>query len=574
MTTITTPPTAPSRSDRSTHDARTDAWILWEETQLVPQLNAVVTEINNNAIIAANGAAAATVAIAAANFKGLWSALTGAQPTGISCFHLGAFWILSADVADVTTKVPGTASEWKEAKTINALPYFKYSGAVTNGAAVAINTNGTVSIPAITTESAGTTSTITGANYPNLCYDPVNNKIVAAYVTGAGYLGVVVGTHDSGTGVTTWGAETLINDYLISNFTARCCYDAASGKIVVIAKQSGAPQKGFAAVGTISGTTISFGARVLVTTGTFTQSAQSIVSDPVSGKIVIAGQDNDGSNFAYAWIGTISGTSISFSTRVRLLTDHPVSMQIGGGKLLFASTNTGSTASIAYTAVVTGGTTLTFGGQSTNPAPYAGGYENLITYDTAAKRVLIASSNGTKVSIGSAAISGSSLAFDATATELQASNWLAPSAVYDPIARRHNYIYGDAGNSNYNTMISVYYSGGALVIGSKTVLVSASPVATSITQGGGKCFTGYQQNIVRPWVNYSTSALNYIGIAQDAGANNDYGRVAISQVMVENMTGLTAAAKYYVADNGALTTTETNTFAGTSVSATRLIVKG
>jgi len=574
MTTQITPLATekPQRGNRSTFSILMDAFITWLINTFVPQLNTALVEINDNAIIAANGAGAATVALAATNFKGLYSSLTGAQLKGISCFHLGAFWILSADVADVTTKVPGTASEWKEAKTINALPYFKYSGAVTNGAAVAINANGTVSIPAITTESAGTTSTITGANWPHLCYDPVNNKIVAAYVTASGYLGVAVGTHDSGTGVTTWGAETLINDYLISNLTARCCYDAASGKIVVMAKQSNAPQKGFAAVGTISGTTISFGARVLFTTGTFAQSAQCIVSDPVSGKIVIAGQDNDGSNFSYAWIGTISGTSISFSTRVRLLTDYPVSIEIGGGKLLFAST--GASTNVAYTGVVTGGTTVTFGGQATNPAPYMAGYEFMISYDTAAKRVLIASSNGTKVSIGSAAISGSSLAFDATATELQASNWITPSVVYDPIARRHTYIYADQGNSNYNTIITVYFSGGALVVGSKTVIASVSPTETSITQGGGKCFVSYEQRTVRPWVNYSTSALNYIGIAQGAGANDDYGRVAISQVMVENMTGLTPAAKYYVADNGALTTAETNTFAGTAVSANRLIVKG
>jgi len=114
MTTITTPPTAPSRSDRSTHDARTDAWILWEETQLVPQINLIVGELSGISEVA-------TDVISMSEFKGYWSSLTGALPIPASVSHLGQFWALLESVADVTTEVPSVSSKWQKIKTKSEL---------------------------------------------------------------------------------------------------------------------------------------------------------------------------------------------------------------------------------------------------------------------------------------------------------------------------------------------------------------------------------------------------------------------------------------------------------------------
>jgi len=110
MTTITTPPTAPSRADRSTHDARTDAWILWEETQLVPQINLIVGELSGISEVS-------TDVISMSEFKGYWSSLTGALAIPASVSHLGNFWALLESVADVTTEVPGVSVKWQKIKT-------------------------------------------------------------------------------------------------------------------------------------------------------------------------------------------------------------------------------------------------------------------------------------------------------------------------------------------------------------------------------------------------------------------------------------------------------------------------
>lgn len=58
ITTITTPPPAPQRSDPTTFSDRSDAWLAYTEDELVPGINTVATEIN--AMVAGIDADAAT----------------------------------------------------------------------------------------------------------------------------------------------------------------------------------------------------------------------------------------------------------------------------------------------------------------------------------------------------------------------------------------------------------------------------------------------------------------------------------------------------------------------------------
>ena len=67
------------------------------------------------AILAANTPSV----LAAANFKGLWSGLSGALNVPAMVYHLGAYWVLAANVANVATAVPGTSSSWLALPTGN-----------------------------------------------------------------------------------------------------------------------------------------------------------------------------------------------------------------------------------------------------------------------------------------------------------------------------------------------------------------------------------------------------------------------------------------------------------------------
>ena len=50
------------------------------------------------------------------NYVGSWSSQTGSASVGVSVSHSSSYWILNTDLADITTKTPGTDSEWTEIK--------------------------------------------------------------------------------------------------------------------------------------------------------------------------------------------------------------------------------------------------------------------------------------------------------------------------------------------------------------------------------------------------------------------------------------------------------------------------
>lgn len=68
-----------------------------------------------------DSANSAAIAIAAANFKGNWSALTGALAVPASVYHASKFWLLLSNLADVTAATPGVSGSWLEIITGNVM---------------------------------------------------------------------------------------------------------------------------------------------------------------------------------------------------------------------------------------------------------------------------------------------------------------------------------------------------------------------------------------------------------------------------------------------------------------------
>ena len=110
---ITPLPPAPSRAVPSTFSTLADAFLAALST-FTTEANALQTDVNAKQVIVTTQANAAESAIASANFKGSWSALTGAATVPYCVFHLSRYWQLLSNIADITAKVPGTAAEWVE----------------------------------------------------------------------------------------------------------------------------------------------------------------------------------------------------------------------------------------------------------------------------------------------------------------------------------------------------------------------------------------------------------------------------------------------------------------------------
>lgn len=116
-------PTAPDPNDRATFDARAYPYQVALSGTYRTQINAIAVNVSANATDAATSATdaasasvaasqAASVAASAANFKGNWSDLTGALNMPACVRHSGRFWVLLANLANVTTAVPGVSASW------------------------------------------------------------------------------------------------------------------------------------------------------------------------------------------------------------------------------------------------------------------------------------------------------------------------------------------------------------------------------------------------------------------------------------------------------------------------------
>ena len=98
------------------------------------------------------------------------------------------------------------------------------------------------------------------------------------------------------------------------SFHLSATYDSTNQKVVIAYRDLGNSNYGTAVVGTVSGTSISFGTPVVFETAT--SDYNSATYDSTNQKVVIAYQDSGNSGYGTAIVGTVSGTSISFGTAV------------------------------------------------------------------------------------------------------------------------------------------------------------------------------------------------------------------------------------------------------------------
>ena len=92
----------------------------------------------------------------------------------------------------------------------------------------------------------------------------------------------------------------------------KIAYDSNSDKFLVIYKASN--NYGKCKVGTISGDSVSYGSEVTFASGNTTNIA--VAFDSTNNKVVLSYRDSSNSYYGTAIVGTISGTSITFGTEV------------------------------------------------------------------------------------------------------------------------------------------------------------------------------------------------------------------------------------------------------------------
>lgn len=108
-------PPAPARNRPAQFADEGDAFLGW-----LPGFNDFCEEVRQTAEEAIDASvvaeSSASIAIAAANYKGPWASLTGALAKPASVSHNNALWLLNTNLADVTTAEPGVSPAWARIK--------------------------------------------------------------------------------------------------------------------------------------------------------------------------------------------------------------------------------------------------------------------------------------------------------------------------------------------------------------------------------------------------------------------------------------------------------------------------
>jgi len=468
------------------------------------------------------------------------------------------------------------------------------SGALPSGDAVIVNSDETVSVVAETSISEGTGSPSvldsSRTQFFSTAFDSSTNKVIVSYTDygNANSATVVVGTV-SGTSISFGSPVSTGGQYV--DWTS-VSYDSANDKIVVAYNTGGS---GKAIVGTISGTSVSFGTAVNFAGGNNAEEITSVY-DSNSGKIVISYKDTSASNYGKSVVGTVSGTSISFGSAVTFnssATYYVVStFDSTNNKVILAYKDGGNN---FYGAAIVGdvsGTSISFGSE----VVFESANTDLISlaHDTAQNKTLFSykdNGNSQRGTARVATVSGTSISFGTVVTFTSSAMYSASettSSVYNSLSGKVYVIFADGGNSNRGTIIPATISGTSVTFGSTVVFEtgataypsavydsnSSTVVVAYEDEGNSQAGTGvvYQAG-------YSTTNLtseNFLGFAAHTYADTQSALVNSTCTVDRNQSGLTAGQTYYVQTDGSLGTTaaDPSVVAGTAISSTEIIVKG
>ena len=149
-------------------------------------------------------------------------------------------------------------------------------------------------------------------SFSSITFDSNSNKIVIAYSYSGGR--AIVGTVDPADNSISFGSNTQFEsgttDY------PKAVFDSNSNKVVILYSDASDSDKGKGIVGTVSGTSISFGS-----IAEFFGSASKYIAsvfDTSNNKVVFGYEAYSGGSHLYGQVGTVSSTSISFGTATQL----------------------------------------------------------------------------------------------------------------------------------------------------------------------------------------------------------------------------------------------------------------
>ena len=301
----------------------------------------------------------------------------------------------------------------------------------------------------VTFESGGA-----GIFNPEIVFDSNSNQVVIIYALQNNFYGHgIVGAVNGDT--ITFGSSTTFTNYYFGPYAT--VFDSSNNKIVAIGKDE-STNTGVCYVGTVSGTSISFGSKVTFKNSNLYQIKATF--DSSNNKVVIGYQDSSNANKGTAIVGTVSGTSISFGSAVVFTGNNALNYPLtstfdsNNNKVVFAYRDAGNS---SYGTAVVGtvsGTSISFG----TPVVFhsAQAFYISATFDSSNNQVVIAYSDSVNSYYGTAVagtVSGTSISFGSPSV-FESANTNYIESTFDSTNNRAIFTYRDDGNGDSGTAIT------------------------------------------------------------------------------------------------------------------------
>ena len=464
----------------------------------------------------------------------------------------------------------------------------KASGSITAGKPCIIEADGDVAqvVSSGVSEVIGSAVVFESADIidTSAAYDVNAGKVVIAYEDrgNSNYVTAVVGTI-SGTSIS-FGTPVVAHSTNASSIAA--VYDDNAQRILLAYVDDLNATHGTSVVGTVSGTSISFGSSVR-----FVESATQFISaayDSNQQKVVIAYEDDGNSDYGTAVVGTVSGTSVSYGTPVVFESasiEHTgIAYDSDSQKVVIGYQDGGN--SNAGTAIVgtVSGTSISFGSAAVFDT--ADSIRIAVSYDSNAQKIVIAYRDGGSDDEGMAVVgtvSGTSISFGTPAEFDAKSDYV--NSVYNTTDQKVIIAYQDRAD-NYGKAVECTISGTSISFTTPFTFATANItyLGAAYDSNANRTVLGYRDGsnsdygtaVVFAASSTNLTSENYIGIAEYAAADTETATVLIKGGVSTTQSSLTPGQTYFVQGDGTIGTSadSPSVTAGTAVTSTKLIVKG
>ena len=478
---------------------------------------------------------------------------------------------------------------------------FVATGSISDGNIVGLKSDGTVSVVEAIAGSI-TAFTTASAQDCHAVFDSNSNKVVIIYQdVDAGNDGkAVVGTV-SGNSISFGSIAAFSGTDGVAHIEA--AFDSNSNKVVIAFSATGADSNdGYAIVGTVSGTSISFGTAVEFANSNVTRIGICFVPD--GNRVVIGYRDEGDSNKGKAIVGTVSGTGISFGTAVEFEAGGTLYAKLiydtNADRVVIAYRDQGDSNKGKAIVGTVSGTGISFG----TPAVFLDSIVTLIaiTFDSNSNKVVIGfkdSNTGTLNGVATpenagfaivGTVSGTGISFGSPSrledTAASSSTEIGNIAIgFDSNANKIVCCYTDTSNGELGKFQIGTVSGTSIAF-SGAIVFQGDQVGQFGSQGTTLAFDANSNRAVIPFrhdsgsnvgkcvvINTSSTLAEWIGFADGAISDGATGAINVVGGINDAQSSLTIGTKLFLQNDATISTTVVQgREVGRAVSATKILI--